>query len=214
MCFQQLGTWLTTLYLLRLQSLSLELSMPMSMTKRTPSNFQIFLFQRLLFSYLQDTFLDVDTWNCLTSTIIHMIIPSSRMILQCPLVPHLCIISAALSWPFFLASQPGPHERSFESLAPSTWYFLKHAHHYPSPVWISTLFLMVAPEPYHINHTALQVVLTFMVFTAAWLSPSPLNLLISSGLPSLSFPTMAFPKHRTQDSSHLTLSPCPQTLRK
>ena len=129
-------------------------------------------------------------------------------------MPHLCIISAALSWPFFLASQPGPHERSFESLAPSTWYFLKHAHHYPSPVWISTLFLMVAPEPYHINHTALQVVLTFMVFTAAWLSPSPLNLLISSGLPSLSFPTMAFPKHHTQDSSHLTLSPCPQTLRK
>lgn len=138
MCSQQLGTWLTTLYLLRLQSLSLELSMLMSMTKGTPSNFQIFLFQRLLFSYLQDTFLDVDTWNCLTSAIIHMIIPSSRMILQCPLVPHLCIFSAALSWPFFLASQPGPHERSFESLAPITWYFLTHAHHYPSPVWIST----------------------------------------------------------------------------
>ena len=75
-------------------------------------------------------------------------------------------------------------------------------------------FLMVAPEPCHVNYTAMRVVLTFMVFIAAWLSPSSLSLFISPGLPSLSFPTTAFPKRRTQDSSHLTLSPCPQTLSK
>ena len=136
-----------------------------------------------------------------------MIIPFSRMILWCPLVPHLCIFSAALSWPFFLASQPGPPERSFESLTPITWYFLTHAHHYPSPVWISTplsyggtrtlshkLHSYAGCPHFHDLHRSLAISIISQLF-------------ISPGLPLLSFPTTAFPKQDDDSSRLISLDP-------
>lgn len=93
-------------------------------------NFWTLPFYRLLFSYSQDKFLDVDTWNGFISGTVHMniLFPGLRHLPSPVLPPHyshpalrLCIFSwsASLFLASLLPSKPGPLGDYLNCLLPS-----------------------------------------------------------------------------------------------